>query len=482
MTRHLCISVTLLDQLFHGKGDGDEPEWPPSPMRLFQAMVAGARTGCRGLAWDGHRAAAFQWLARQEPPLIIAPQGSPASRCVYFVPNNDGDKVFERQDRLTSKVAQPHRLLDGETIHYVWPIHEGKDSLAATYAEVICKEARHMLALGWGIDQAACDGRILNGAEVAALPGRRWRPWSATGSGGRVWRIPRDGSLEDLEKSYISFAGRIEGMNYRPPERPSRFDRVCYRASATMPPRFYAAFELPEGVAFRQEATSQVAAMLRSLACACAKADSHDFPGGPETYVAGHVAEKKGDTPSRFSYLPLPTIGHEHADGMIRRLLVAEPYGGDASHARWAQERLRNQPLRDHDGNERGVLLDLWRSTSEAMVDRYVGEDRHWSTVTPVILPGFDDGKQAKAEKLLLQAIEQAGLPLDAVAYLTLRKAPFWAGSQHPRHYHRPHYLRHLPAWHVGLGFREPVPGPMALGAGRHCGLGLFAACREGMG
>ncbi|MER3462825.1 MAG: type I-U CRISPR-associated protein Cas5/Cas6, partial [Armatimonadota bacterium] len=45
MTRHLCISVTPLDDLFHGKGDDDEPEWPPSPMRLFQALVAGSRTG-----------------------------------------------------------------------------------------------------------------------------------------------------------------------------------------------------------------------------------------------------------------------------------------------------------------------------------------------------------------------------------------------------------------------------------------------------
>ena len=30
MTRQLCISITFLDSLFHGKADGDEPEWPPS--------------------------------------------------------------------------------------------------------------------------------------------------------------------------------------------------------------------------------------------------------------------------------------------------------------------------------------------------------------------------------------------------------------------------------------------------------------------
>ncbi len=468
MTRHLCISVTLLDPLFHGKGDGDQPEWPPSPMRVFQALVAGAHAGYRSLVWNGDRAAAFRWLARQEPPLIIAPQGWPASRCTYFVPNNDGDKVFERQDR-TPKVVQPHRLLDGDAIHYVWPVDD------VSHAAVICKEARHIVALGWGIDQAVGDGRILGDAEVAALPGRRWRPWRTGEGGGRTLRVPRDGSLEDLEQSYDSFARRIEGGSYRPPQRASRFASVRYLTTTTLPSRFYAAFELPEGVAFRPERTNEIAAMLRSLACACAKADAHEFPGGSATYVAGHVAEKNGDTPPRFSYLPLPTIGHDHADGMIRRLLIAEPHGGDGSHARWAQERLRNQALRDHNGNELGILLDLWRSTSRAMVDRYVGEGQHWSTVTPVILPGFDDGKHAKAEKLLLQAMKQAGIPLDAVADLVLRKAPFWASSQHPSHYHRPNYLKHLPAWHVRLGFREPVPGPMSLGAGRHCGLGLFA-------
>jgi CRISPR-associated protein Csb2 len=39
MTYYLCISVSFLDSLFHGKADGDEPEWPPSPLRIFQALL-----------------------------------------------------------------------------------------------------------------------------------------------------------------------------------------------------------------------------------------------------------------------------------------------------------------------------------------------------------------------------------------------------------------------------------------------------------
>jgi len=242
-----------------------------------------------------------------------------------------------------------------------------------------------------------------------------------------------------------------------------------------LPARPYAVFELAEGVAFRQEDAAKVAAMLRSLASRCAREDTHEFPGGSETYVAGHTG-KQGPTPPRFSYMPLPTIGHEHADGMIRRLLVAEPFGGDGLHARWAQSRLRNARLQDRDGNDRGVLLDLWRAGSGRIIRRYVDEARTWCTVTPVILPGFDDGKRPKAENLLLAAARQADLPVDAVAELTMRKAPFWPGSQHSRRYFMPPYLKDLPGWHVRLTFHEPVPGPLAIGAGRHAGLGILAA------
>lgn len=471
MTRYLCISVTLFDLRFHGRRDGGDPEWPPSPLRLFQALLAGARAGSLGAGWNEGRAAAFRWLERQGSPLIIAPREQPASRCTYFVPNNDSDVKFERAERLTGKIAQPNLLLDDGPIHYLWPVDENFRAAA----DSICREARRILALGWGIDQAAGEGRILNDTEVAALPGIRWRPWRATRSGDRVWRVPRAGSLDDLERAYESFAVRIEGRNYRPPLRASCFDIVHYRAGTAMPPRSYAAFELPDGVAFRQETANEVAAMLRSLACRCAREDKHRFPGDPEIYVAGHVEEKGGDTPPRFSYLPLPTIGHEFADGMIRRLLIAEPYDGDGAHARWARGRLRNQALRDHQGNNRGVLLDPWRAATGAVLHRYVGESRDWFTVTPVILPGFDDGKQAKAEKLLLQAVLHAGFPPGFISELVLRRAPFIPASRHPRQYHRPDYLQRLPSWHVLIRFHEPVPGPFSLGAGRHCGLGIFA-------
>lgn len=142
MARRLCISVSLLDPLLHGKGDA-EPEWSPPPMRLLQAFPAGARAKLRGSTWGEGLAAAFWGAGAPEMPLILAPQARPASACACLVPNKDGGEVLERQDRRSSEVAGPHRLLEGGAIHHVWSIAE------VLRADVLCGEARHsMVSVG----------------------------------------------------------------------------------------------------------------------------------------------------------------------------------------------------------------------------------------------------------------------------------------------------------------------------------------------
>lgn len=467
---YLCISVTFLDPFFHGQGD-DGPEWPPSPMRVVQALIAGARTGCPDRDWNGTRAEALALLGGRSP-LIVGPEATRSKRCKYFVPNNQSDVSFERQERLTVKVAWPHRLLNGEAVHYLWAIRPNEEAAA----RILCDIAKHILALGWGIDQVVASGRILSEAQARVLPGRRWKPWRLprTGSGGL--RVPTDGFVDDLDQCYRSFLERWGDNLYRPPRKPKSFDMVHYLSSNVLPARSYAAFEFPEGVAFRAEDVAVVAAMIRSRTCRAASQDSHEFPGGSAVYVAGHVEEARQTNPPRFSYLPLPTIGHEHADGMIRRLLVAEPFGGDGAHAAWAQERLLNTTLQDNQGNQRGMLLDLWRRSSSKEVERYVRESQFWCSVTPVVLPGLDDGKQSKAERLFLKALAQAGIPIEAVESVALRKAPFWPGGVHPRYYFLPDYMRRFSRWYAKLRFCEPVPGPLSIGVGRHVGLGLFAS------
>ncbi len=478
MTPYLCFSITLLDPIFHGRNDGKNPEWPPSPYRLYQALLNGSHTGGHNLEWNSEKEKCYHWLESQEPPNIIAPDVHPVPNISLFVPNNDSDEEFERNERLTTKITCPQRLLYGQTIHYLWKINDYDQETVHKTVDLLCTEARNIHTFGWGIDMAFGYGRVLEMQDVTALSGTYWKPWKGCRmQDNNLKRIPIEGTLNDLERVYDSFIHSIDENNYRIPLKTSVFDVRSYIPKDQAPLRSYAVFELSEGNAFSQENTVEVGAMLRSLVCRDKNREDfqEQFPNDDsEIFLAGHTGNQK-KTPHRFSYLPLPTIGHKHADGMIRRLMIAESYGDNGSHAQWAQQRLKNQVLCDENQNERGLLQELWRTTSNDMVKRYIGESKEWATVTPVLLPGYDDGKHRKAEKLFLQAVCQSGEPVESIEKITLRKAPFFPGSQHPRLYKRPHYLKNLPGWHVRILFRNNRSGPIAIGAGRHCGLGLFA-------
>ena len=82
MEATLLISVRWHDGRYHGSG-----HWPPSPARLFQALVAGAaKDGLSGDAEPG--ATGSETLG---PPVIQAPVAKRGQLFRTFVPNNDLD-------------------------------------------------------------------------------------------------------------------------------------------------------------------------------------------------------------------------------------------------------------------------------------------------------------------------------------------------------------------------------------------------------
>ena len=103
-----------------------------------------------------------------------------------------------------------------------------------------------------------------------------------------------------------------------------------------------------------------------------------------------------------------------------------------------------------------------------------------WVSITPVILPGYDDNKPVKRERLLMDCLRHAGIDPSAVISIESRRAawrPRGAGMPMSPHsaYVRPNYLRGLPACHVRVTFKALQAGPLSLGAGRHIGLGVCA-------
>ena len=112
MSQHLCIAATFLAGRYHGK------EWPPSPARLFQALVAGARTGTYRQQWPAVEPL-LRILEQLPAPEIIARNAERLSGYRISVPNNDTDRAakewavgreFDASGLRTMKEVQPWEM------------------------------------------------------------------------------------------------------------------------------------------------------------------------------------------------------------------------------------------------------------------------------------------------------------------------------------------------------------------------------------
>jgi CRISPR-associated protein Csb2 len=143
------------------------------------------------------------------------------------------------------------------------------------------------------------------------------------------------------------------------------------------------------------------------------------------------------------------------------------------------------EPLR---GDEFGVtdppLLVPVRRDNVAR--SYTQPANAWASVTPVILPGHDDRKPAKTRRLIEKALAQSGIEqpceFEWSAFSRFPKslsAHKYDRDGKPTGYIRPDHLQTQTVVHLTLRFNEGVnvPGPLAIGAGRHCGLGILAPC-----
>ncbi len=453
---NLIISVEFLSPTYHGR------EWPPDPLRLYQALVRGSHEGTRRLRWsqDGLLSEAFRWLEQQACELIVAPSAKRETGRQHWVPN-----PTTNPDEKTNKTFRPYHMRDGQQIHYVWPLRDEEK-----YAQVIAKEASHMIALGWGIDQVISRGRV---GDVGQLTGERWEMQRGRGYGELPHRHPVAGTMADLTARH-----KAKYRGYRPDEplypvpTLSKYRTIRY-ANTRIVARPYAAFAIGDRIPPHR--ASHVASMMRHLAIQNRSNFAEEFRDvrdvNTEVYLAGHVG-KVQQTPPRFSYQVLPTIG-PYGDGYIRRVLIAEQYGGNGRHVDWAKNVLSGQRLRsEKDGDE----YTLEAIAKDGVVDPYVESGCIWRTVTPVVLRGWDDGNPRKLAKLLDRALEDAGIA--DVDRTWIQRAPFFPGGLHSAQYCRPRHLQNGLCLHVGVKFCKPVEGPLALGSGRHAGLGIMATAR----
>lgn len=498
MSNSLCISLRFLDPhyAFHGRGNGGEPEWPPSPLRAFQALVAASADRWRAQLFETKARPALEWLQRLGAPSIVAPPHHLGIPVRIAVPNNDLDVVAtawaeyrapKRQpnELKTMKAVRPTRLEieydDQATVYYLFSVGDN----GCPNLEVLCSAARSITHLGWGVDMVVGNASILSEDEIAKLPGERWQAVEEVSANG--YRVPVEGTLNALQEKHRAFLSRIGPDGFIPVPSLSVFRVVGYRRATDSLTRQFAAFSIlkPDTSGFRSfdatRRTRDVAGMVRH-----AVADAASRHGWPEEQINVFVHGKTPDggspasgeiSPDRFLYLPLatinPALGRVES---IRRVVVAAP-----AHCRaqieWVRRALAGEELKNEKGEVAALLTIL--PGSDWVLRQYVEKANTWSTVTPVILPGHDDRDQAKSGKLLRTAFEQAGYEKELMNQVELEWRPvgYRAGVDLASRYLPPENLGNRPRYHVWTRFPNAIAGPVVVGGGRFRGFGVFAKC-----
>lgn len=551
MSTRLRITVRFLQPYCHARGDGDAPEWPPSPLRLFQALVNAAAAHFNQRDTLTAAADTLAWLESLPAPDILAPVARPADRpCSLYVPNNAADLVaaawakgnFDTSiaKHRAKKVVNPSVLLapdvDSHALHYLYPLPDPPPAEVHPHVSQLREIARAVTHLGWGIDLVAADADLLHDPLPASAAQHLYRPLPADRTARRRLRVPLPGSLDALARRHTAFLQRIrpgpKGKRLLVPPPPfSHFHTTAYVLDdeSTLP-RPFVAFRLIDAngdtVAFPQRQLVALAGMVRHLAIqALIRRPPRGVPQRfrhlsrdqfIEQYIAGHAqAPEKTPLPSaadqpgaaavphaQLSYLPVQSIGHRYTNPSVRRILITTPPDAlpdEADLLESLARLLELHPIRPDPKSPStflppGARLQrIHTPHTDGVCNLYTEPSTCWASTTPLILPGHDDHNPDKTRKLIVKALAHAGIdtPCDftwsahsvfprCLSAYKYTRDPRDPQRKYPAGYRRPTHLDHLSAVHVQLTFRSHVSGPLSLGAGRHCGLGMMAALPVG--
>lgn len=436
--------------------DRPDPEWPPQPDRVFSALVA---------AWAarGERPeerAALEWLERQDPPRIHASGFSPRPAAQSFVPPNDrltitANPYWRTRQPRRFPAALPHDPL----VRLVWAEADG-----APLTELDAL-ARAVACIGHSASLTRC--RFLTGP----VPPGRLQPARR-----RIYA----GRLAQLQARYLAGRRPFPGE----PLPPASGQPAGARPAGGHFSPDWLVLEITDG-ALDLRATALAA---KELLKAVMKGYGDSGQVVPE-WVSGHRLDATPSQAPHLAVVPLAFVGYPHADGRLLGLALVPPAGRgpllDDDGLRRALFRIseakggRRHITLGHMGLTLAIALETERVSLNPV--RYGQAGTVWATATPLILPRhLRTDTVAEVEEQIRHACEQSGLPrpdrvvvhkhsaiTGAPAARRGARAPVWTGWTVPKAFS----TRTLT--HAVILFKEPVHGPVLIGAGRYCGLGL---------
>lgn len=548
----LAIEVELLTGRYAATAHNDRgrAEWPPHPARFYSALVAALHDYD-----DTDRAerAALQWLEEQGPPaLTVDPESRVGRRQVQdvYVPVNDitlgadaGLPPAEWADALTAQKSKlRNRLANAAAKHR----HESqnaptsdackraardlekvqrevaKDGLSDVDLEtavVLMPDRRTRqvrtfpvvlpehptFAFLWPAAEPSPHRAALEGlcARVTRLGhssslvrcsvvDRDFTPTLVPGDEGDVvLRVVGPGQLERLERAFEHHRGEQSRVL---PARPQRY-RSAYKVNAPSPPgqnAFSPDWVLFERVGGSRPVASRTTDLARALRGALLEVHgSRDLPAT----LAGHSESGPTEQP-HVAFVPLPFVGHEHADGSLMGCALVLPRAlakPDRERllrlvAKWEKERSDHRgDLTLAGGTLPPFIVRRVDVSAKAALDpaRWCRASARFLTATPIALdrnPGNlrsnQDGAATKAALEAQRTISDACLRVVGArpCSVEVSLAPLLPGAQHVSDFlpwpGRPGRTPRVRV-HADIHFDAPVAGPLLLGAGRYFGLGL---------
>ncbi len=444
-------------------GQDDPGEWPPSPARLFAALVAADGTGPRCRVTDGSELGV---LESAPPPQIHADSAGAVLRSTllprFVVVDSLYKGAVQNYPARKSTEVRPGSRLSPKHPHiaYVWPTLE----LSSQDLQHLQRRAARVGYLGCADSPVRLQA---SGTMPAALPDLPvWEPSSHSGAASSLG-VPYAGFTAALDRSFERWSSGVNGTRVQVPMRWERYGTPDESGEPAHEPHvFWLTLHKP----LPAHRLLALTTTLRDTVL------SHFGEGRAPLVLHGHGGPGEGHSQARF--LGLPEAGYRHARGYLRGAAVWLPPDTDLDVV--AQVRAALAGVRRL---VRGSALDVGISpydgspTPVAMTPpRWRGPSRHWVSVSPVVFERRPKVQPTRRD--VASWCAHGGIEAE-VEHFRLSRVPLADGAAdlRPTEVFRPGKARY-PYAHLSITFGEEITGPVALGRARQLGMGLMLPTR----
>ncbi|MGD0498363.1 MAG: type I-U CRISPR-associated protein Csb2 [Bryobacteraceae bacterium] len=492
----------------------EELDWPPSPARIHQALMAAALTGLpsesTSLAEDALEA--LRWLERQPPPEIIASaipeDADSATRFRLAIPQNNPAKNDLTKTSVLLKPTPLRRAIGRRSgplrVDYMWRLDTAAcEEEAGRYLGALADLAAQVRYLGRAEDRIEAQ---MERERVSASPEgcQTWRPTNQAAEID-LW-VAKSGTTNGLVRNHTQI---IPARTRKSPS--SRFLRIqgyTREAAAGLLPVHVALFRLvadtgdPDELPLSCDAENAGVwrSRIRQKAVDAALDQRRwDQPELAQELITGHPpGQSKRTEQPHLAFVPLPSISvHGKADGRVRRFgLVGYARAGLEAEAAEVYGVLcasLNEELVEAGQSRYRLQLLTGTPEMDKVWVQFLRSSRVWHSVTPVALAGgFKVPKYsangareltsnerhvrrlAEWTALLRCGLRHIGLPAELVdtCTITLTRSPLLPSTNRAEYYRPPGESAVL--IHARLEFAEPVRGPLIVGDRRYQGYGLL--------